>query len=519
MTIRLTGEDLTVDQVVAVAREHARVEFDESALAAVGRNRAALTERLDRGDRIYGVNTGFGANADVSIDAEDVEALQANLLRSHAVGVGDPLSEAEVRATMLCRCNSLLAGNSGVRERVVTTLRDVLDADVYPYVPRKGSVSASGDLAPLAHVALVLVGEGRARVADGEGSDRDGDGDSGGDDWLPGDEALAVAGVDPLTLKAKEGLALVNGTNVVTALGALAVHDARILADTADTVGAMTLEAQRGISDAFRPEIHDLRGHEGQRESARRVRAAIEGSDLVTTSAASAHVQDQYSLRCLPQVHGATRDVVSHVAGVIERELNAVTDNPLVLDDGEVLSGGNFHAQPVALALDSLSSAVAELADISERRLFQLVGGGPDGPREGLPAFLVGDDDPGLNSGFMIPQVTAAALVSENRTLSHPSATDSIPTSNNQEDHVSMGMNAANHLTEVLENVRTVLAIEAFAAYQGLWHRENEDATFGAGTRRAYDRIGDLVAPVERDRELTEDLDAVTALVRGGALR
>ena len=521
MSVVLTGEDLEIDDVVRVARETESVEIAEEALARVADSRADLETRMADGEVIYGVNTGFGALAGDRIPPEDVETLQENLLRSHAFGVGEPAHEDEVRAMVLLRLNSLLNGNSGVRKRTIYALRDLLDEGVYPHVPRKGSASASGDLAPLAHVALVLIGEGKAKV-DGE--------------WTSGEKALDRAGIEPVTLEAKEGLALVNGTNYVTAVGALAVHDARILVESADTVGGLSLEALAGISDAFRPELHALRGQPGQESSAERIRELFgDGSELVTPSESpgcvgtASDVQDPYSLRCMPQVHGATRDVVGHVETVIERELNAVTDNPLVLDDGEVVSGGNFHAQPVALALDSLGTAVAELANISERRIFNLVSGEEDSTADGgrgidakddrsardaLPSFLVEGDRPGLNSGFMIPQVTAAALVSENKTLVHPASADSVPTSDNQEDHVSMGANAANHLREILKNVTTVLAIEAFAAYQALWLRDRQP---GRGTQKMLDRLDERIDPVESDRFMRDDLDEVVELVEHGA--
>lgn len=527
MSVVLTGEDLEIDDVVRVAREAEPVAIADEARSKVADSRADLEARIDDGEVIYGVNTGFGALAGESIPPEDVETLQVNLLRSHAFGVGEPAAEDEVRAMVLLRLNSLLNGNSGVRVRTISALRDLLNEGVYPHVPRKGSVSASGDLAPLAHVGLVLIGEGKANVG----------GEAASAERLDGAEALEQAGIEPLTLKAKEGLALVNGTNYVAGVGALAVHDVRTLVETADTVGGLSLEALAGISDAFRPELHELRGQPGQETSASRIRGLFgDGSELVTASATpddvrgASDVQDPYSLRCMPQVHGATRDAIAHVEDVVERELNAVTDNPLVLDDGDVVSGGNFHAQPVALALDSLAVAVAELANISERRLFNLVGGdgGGNGDTEGgrgmdgedgestdsLPSFLVEGERPGLNSGFMIPQVTAAALVSENKTLVHPASADSVPTSDNQEDHVSMGANAANHLGEIIANVTTVLAIEAFAASQALWLRDREP---GQGTREMLERLDDRIEPVESDRFMRDDLDEVVELIEGGA--
>lgn len=519
MVIELTGNDLTIDDAVSCARDHEEVAVSNEALDRVRTARDNLESRIEAGEIIYGVNTGFGASQNEIIDTEDVTTLQTNLIRSNAVCVGDPLAEDEARMMMLLRLNSLLSGSSGVRAHVVLKLRELLNEGFYPHVPRKGSVSASGDLAPLAHMVLAMLGEGKAR--DGE-------------EWVPSREVLEANETDPLTtddgkpgLEAKEGLALINGTNYVTAVGTLAVYDTERLLDTADTVGTMTLEAFRGISDPFRAELHELRNHPGQQRSAKRVREAIEGSDLVTPAAEADRAQDSYSLRCIPQVHGASRDTLAHVKNVIERELNAVTDNPLVLahGTGDVVSGGNFHGQPIAFALDMLAMAVAELADISERRIFKLTGGdereGPSGeskpdsePSDSLPPFLV--EDPGLNCGFMMPQVTAAALVSENKTLTHPSSTDSVPTSNNQEDHVSMGANGANHLVDILDNVETVLAIELFAAYSALDYREESPG------RKATEVVSNLeghVEPLTSDRILQEDLSELRARIRSGDIR
>lgn len=562
MTVALTGDSLTIAELVDVAREKRNVDIDDDALAAVRRARTDLEERIDAADRtgepIYGVNTGFGALADEPVSADERSQHQTNLIRSHAVGVGEPLSEAEVRGTMASRLNSLLSGRSGVREDVVKLLEGMLNRGVYPHVPRKGSASASGDLAPLAHLVLVMMGEGKASV-DGQ--------------WVSGSKALQEAELDPITLREKEGLALINGTNFVTAIGALAVHDARVLVDSADAIGGMSLEAQRGISDAFRREIHELRGQPGQKTSAENIRQMYghenDESDLVRSSEESGDVQDEYSLRCMPQVHGASRDVVEFAEDVIRRELNAVTDNPLVLDDA-VVSGGNFHGQPVAMALDALTTAVAELADISERRLFSLIGGdesrsieefvnaelkkirageksadealeplrsGYEAVASGdatveeatekfeayayedgrLPAFLIAGDEPGLHSGFIVTQVTAAALVSENKTLVHPSSSDSVPTADGQEDHVSMGANAANHLTDVIDNTTRVLAIEAFAVFQAL---EMRDGSPGETTQNKLELLDEHedVGFVDQDRVMTGDIDSVRDLIASGKL-
>jgi histidine ammonia-lyase len=548
MPVTVSGSGLSIEELVQVAREGTNVEIADDALAQVERARGDLEDRIKSGETMYGINTGFGAFQDQIIEDDEIEDLQENLIRSHTFGVGAYAGEDQVRAMMLLRLNSLLSGRSGVRSEVVKMLRDMLNAGVHPQVPKKGSASASGDLAPLSHMALVMMGEGEAKV-NGE--------------VHPAEAALEYLESEeydpPLSLAAKEGLALVNGTNYITGIGALAVHDAEVLFDTANVVGTLTLEGMAGIEDAFYKEIHELRNQEGQKKSAERIRNLIEGSELVTSSDESEDQQDEYSLRCMPQVHGATKDVIEYVRDIIERELNAVTDNPLILENvenGSVVSGGNFHGQPVALALDSLSVAVAELANISERRLFTLVAGeddqsaseylkseleavdtGEKEPQEALesmrqrledvdeadettdhdqlPMFLVGGK-PGLNSGFMIPQVTAAALVSENKTLVHPASSDSVPTSDNQEDHVSMGANAANHLVEIIENVKTVLGIEAFAAYQALSLR---DRSAGEEAEEFYSLLDDHVDPLGRDRVMLGDLEVICELIEGGELR
>lgn len=517
MAIELTGNHLTLEDAINCARNHQKITIDEEALNRVRLARKNLESRIGTGEIIYGVNTGFGANQNNIINSEDVAELQTNLIRSNAVGFGDALEEDETRMMMLLRLNSLLSGHSGVRPHVVLKLKDFLNKGFYPYIPRKGSVSASGDLAPLAHATLAMLGEGKARS---------------GDEWIPASEALAEIDVSPLTsddgepgLEAKEGLALINGTNYVTAIGALAVHDAEKLLDTADSVGTMTLEAFRGISDPFRAKIHELRNQPGQRHVAERIRRGFSESDLVAPAGDANRAQDSYSLRCIPQVHGASRDALAYVRGVIERELNAVTDNPLVLEQGggDVVSGGNFHGQPIAFALDMLSIALSEIANISERRIFKLTGGDisthtdgntESGTSDNLPPFLV--EDPGLNCGFMMPQVTAAALVSENKTLAHPSSTDSIPTSDNQEDHVSMGANGANQLVEIVDNVETVLAIELFAAYTALDYRNNNP---GQKSLEVSSVLDEHISPLHEDRLMQDDFDTLRELIRSGKIR
>lgn len=490
MTVSLDGKSLIIEDVVEVSRAHEKVEIDKKALERVKRSRNKLEQRIDNGEKIYGVNTGFGDLADQAIETDKIEKLQENIIESHSCGVGEPMEEEEARAMMLLRLNSLLIGNSGVRLEVVEAIQAALNHDIYPHVPRKGSVGASGDLSPLSHMVLALTGKGKVRK-NGE--------------WVLARGVLRANDIEPIKLKEKEGLALVNGTNFMAALGCLAVYDAKNLVDAADLSGALSLEAMKGIEDAFKEEIHNLRPHQGQKKTAENIRELVKHSQLVEYSNDESRVQDAYSLRCIPQVHGATRDIIEFVEDKIETEINSVTDNPIVLDNGQVVSGGNFHGQPLALNLDSLKNAVAELANISERRTAKLVDGDNN---YDLPSFLI--EDGGLNSGLMIPQYTAASLVSENKVLTHPSSTDSIPTSANQEDHVSMGANSANHLTEVIENTFTVLAIEVFSSYQGLHHREEST---GKGTSEALQKLDDEIKPVKKDRIIREDFLKIKSML------
>lgn len=496
MTISIDGNSLTVEDVVAVAREKEEIEISESALENVKESRRKLEERIEDGDTIYGVNTGFGDLSDQKINDEKIEKLQENIIESHSCGVGEPLSEEEARAMMLLRLNSLLKGNSGVRVKVVKTIQAALNENIHPHIPRKGSVGASGDLAPLSHMVLALTGKGKVKEEE---------------DWVLARNILRKNDIEPLKLKAKEGLALVNGTNFMAALGCLAIYDAEKVVDATDLAGALSLEAMKGIEDAFKEEIHELRPHKGQKETAQNIRELVKHSQLVRYSSKETRVQDSYSLRCIPQVHGATRDVIDFVKEQLETEINSVTDNPIVLDNGKVVSGGNFHGQPLALNLDSLKNAVAELANISERRTAKLVDGNNNFD---LPSFLV--ENGGLNSGLMIPQYTAASLVSENKTLTHPSSTDSIPTSANQEDHVSMGANSANHLVEVLENTLTVISIEVFSAYQALSKREKSP---GKGTSEVIQKLDEELTPLERDRIIREDFLKVKTMLKDEKLQ
>ena len=497
----IDGDTLQLEEVLAVARDEARVELAPEARERVRAARAVVEARLADGKAHYGINTGFGTLAEVRIDAADLERLQRNLVLSHAVGVGLPLSIPETRALLLLRANVLAKGYSGVREPTLQLLLDLLDRGVLPVVPDRGSVGASGDLAPLAHVALTLLGEGEAFLVGPEGPP----------ERLPSRVALARAGLAPLALAAKEGLALVNGTQAMAAVGAIALLRAERLADLADLAGAMTLEGLLGSHRPFEAAIHEARGQLGQLAAAAHLRALLQGSELnASHQGPDCHkVQDPYSLRCMPQVHGAARDGLAFARGILSREANAATDNPLVLADGDIVSGGNFHGQPVALALDVLAIAASHLAAISERRVEQLV----NPSLSGLPPFLA--RRPGLDSGFMIAQVTSASLVSENKVLCHPASVDSIPSSAGREDHVSMGMTAALKARQVVENVRTCLAIELLVAAQALDLR----APLRPGPRvgAAHARLRSAVPTLDHDRELHRDVEAVCRLVDAGA--
>jgi histidine ammonia-lyase len=449
------------------------------------------------GATVYGVTTGFGDLANVRIDPARTAQLQHNLVRSHAAGVGPPLPVEVVRAMLLLRANTLAIGLSGVRPELPELLCSMLNAGVHPLIPSRGSVGASGDLAPLAHLALVVIGEGEASIDGGS---------------VPGARALATAGLEPMQLQAKEGLALLNGTQLMAAVGALALHDGRRLAATADVVGAMSLEAMEGTGRAFAASLLEARPHPGQLDAGAHLRALLAASEIGAAHANSGHrVQDAYSLRCMPQVHGAVRGALGELSRVLEIEINSATDNPLIFPSGEVISGGNFHGEPVALALDFAGMALTELASISERRVARLVDAHLSG---GLPAFL--SDNPGLESGLMIAQYTAAALVNELQTLAHPSSIDTVPTSANQEDHVSMGATSALHLIEILDRTTTVLAIEALCAAQGLDFRRPMRP--GLGVAAAHDLVRAAVPHLAADRPPSPDITAVRELVASGAL-
>ncbi|HTS80823.1 MAG TPA: histidine ammonia-lyase [Myxococcaceae bacterium] len=492
----LDGETLSLEEIREVARGGIHVELAPDALARVERARA-LVDRVAAGEApAYGINTGFGTLAEVRIDRKDLRTLQRNLLLSHSAGVGAPLPIPEARALLLLRCNVLAKGHSGIRPRTLQLALDMLNRGVIPVVPERGSVGASGDLAPLAHLALVLIGEGEAFV---------------GGERLPGRAALARAGLEPVVLEAKEGLALVNGTQAMCAVGALALLRAEALADVADLAGAMTLEGLLGSHRPFIEPIQAARPHPGQIAVADHLRALLRDSEIVESHADCSKVQDPYSLRCMPQVHGAARDGFRHARSVLSIEVNSATDNPLVFPDQDlIVSGGNFHGQPVSLALDVVAIACTQLASISERRVEQLV----NPALSGLPPFLAKNS--GLNSGFMIAQVTSAALVAESRVLSHPASVDSIPSSAGREDHVSMGMTAALKARQVVDFARTCLAVEVLVAAQALDLRRPLRA--GRGVAAAHARVRQVVPPMEEDREIHRDIEAVSALIDSGAL-
>jgi histidine ammonia-lyase len=493
----LTGRDLSIDNVIEVSRGRREVALDPAAVERMRASRAVIERLVAEGATVYGVTTGFGDLADVRIEPSQTADLQRNLVRSHAAGVGEPLADEVVRAMLLLRANTLAVGLSGVRVEVAQILADMLNAAVHPVVPARGSLGASGDLAPLAHLALVVIGEGEATV-DGAGPG-------------PGAEALARAALEPLDLEAKEGLALLNGTQLMAGIGALAHHDALRLALTADVIGAMSLEAMLGTGAAFAEALVAARPHPGQVASARHLRALLADSEIGASHAGSDHrVQDAYSLRCMPQVHGAARDALAELERVLRVEINAATDNPLVFPDGDVISGGNFHGEPLALALDYATLAVTELASISERRTARLV----DAHLSDLPAFLA--EQPGLESGLMIAHYTAAALVNELQSLAHPASVDTIPTSANQEDHVSMGATAALQLREAVDRAEHVLAIEGLCAAQGLDFRAPMRP--GKDVARAHARIRDRAPHLGADRSPAPDIAAVRELLHDGDL-
>jgi histidine ammonia-lyase len=495
----LTGNDLTLEDVIDVARNYKKVEIAESAIEAVNDSRKIIDEIVDNERVVYGVTTGFGSLCNVSIPRDDCVQLQENLIRTHSSGFGNPLAEDAVRAVMLIRINSLLKGYSGIRMSTINTLLSMLNAGVCPHIPEKGSLGASGDLAPLAHMVLPMLGLGKAYFH-GE--------------LMAGADAMAKAGVEVIQLEAKEGLALINGTTVLTGIGALATYDAIQLLKLSDIVGALSLEAHRGIESPFKEELHLIRPQSGQLATARNIRRLIENSTL-TTEATTERVQDAYSLRCMPQIHGASKDTIAYVKEKVEIEINSVTDNPIITRSGEVISGGNFHGEPMAQPFDFLGIGVSEIGNVSERRIERLV----NTSLSHLPSFLV--KHPGLNSGFMITQYAAASLASENKILSHPASVDSIPSCENQEDFVSMGTTAARKARDIVGNSRRILATEFMAACQAIDFRlEERNFSLGKGTQIAYDKFREAIKLIENDKdiEMYDELEKATQVLIDGEL-
>jgi histidine ammonia-lyase len=492
----LDGESLSLAALEDVARRGRTIAIASRARERVVRARAVVDGAVARGAVVYGVTTGFGNFADVVIPHDRLRELQLNLVRSHSSGVGDPLGEAETRALMVLRANVLAKGYSGIRPETVDLLVGMINRRVHPVIPSQGSVGASGDLAPLAHLALALVGEGMSVL---EGARR------------PSADALAAVGLAQVTLEAKEGLALINGTQLIGAVGGLALAEAQRLARTADVAGALTLDALKGTDVAFDPRIHAARPHPGQAASAANLRRLLAGSAIRESHRDCGKVQDAYSLRCIPQVHGAARDALAYVASTFGIELNSGTDNPMVFaETGELLSGGNFHGQPVAIASDVLAIAAAELGAISERRIERLV----NPTLSDLPAFLTPEG--GIQSGLMLPHITAAALASESKALAHPASVDSIPTSANKEDHVSMGATAARKAARVVENTRRILAIELMAACQALEFLKPLETSPPLGA--VYRLVRERIAPHDRDRVLSPEIEWLAERVAEGAV-
>lgn len=494
--VTITGETLTLWELHTVCYHDTPVVLDDEARQRILRSRKTVDDLVDQDKVVYGITTGFGKFSDVRITNDECKTLQRNLIITHAVGAGEPFSRAVSRGIMLLRVNNLAKGFSGARLEVVETLIAMLNRGVTPVIPQKGSLGASGDLAPLSHMVLPMIGLGQAEF---------------GGTVLAGAEAMARAGIPVIELVAKEGLALINGTQAMTSAGGLTIFEALDMMELANIAAALTFEAHRGVTDALAERMHTVRPHWGQMETAKMLRTYLEGSGNVTRQG-QIRVQDRYSLRCTPQVHGASWDALNYVKDRVETEMNAVTDNPIIFSDTmEGISGGNFHGQPMALSFDFLGIALSELANISERRIESLV----NPSISGLPAFLVRNG--GLNSGFMIVQYSAAALVSENKVLAHPASVDSIPSSGNQEDHVSMGTIAARKAQDILINVRRVLAMEMMCACQAIDLQNGADK-LGKGTKAAYDAIRRVCDMLDEDRPLYEDINRCESLLCHGAM-
>lgn len=491
--IRIDGNSLTMEKVVRVSREHARVALTDSARSRMARSRDALEKLVEGGRTIYAVNTGVGELVDVRIPPEEIRNLQVNLLRSHACGVGERYPAEIVRAMMLLRANALAKGYSGVRPEVVQLLLKLLNSKVHPMIPRQGSVGASGDLVMLAHLGLVLIGEGEADA--GRGPE-------------PGSKALARRKLKPIKLEPKEAISIINGTQAMTAVGVLAAKDAALLADNAQIAAAMSVEALKGTSSAFDMRLSNVRPHKGQLRVSRNMLSMLNGSDIMVSHHDCPKIQDAYTLRCIPQVIGASLDAIWYAEDVLDVEMNSATDNPLFFpEDGMVISGGNFHGQPVALAMDFLGLAAHELGSFSERRVARLV----DDKLSGLPSFLTRHG--GVSSGLMVPQYVAASIVSENKVLVHPASADSIPTSANQEDHNSMGTTAAWKARQIIEGVRLVVAIEMISAAQGLDFIPLSSSPAVEAARRTLRRE---VPPLEEDRSLSREIERVAEMLKEG---
>ncbi|WP_159549353.1 histidine ammonia-lyase [Streptococcus halichoeri] len=490
--ITLDGKSLTLEDVIAVARKGVHCQIAESAVCDVKASRKIVDDIVNEKRIVYGVTTGFGSLCNVSISPEDTVQLQENLIRTHSSGFGDPLPEDAVRAIMLIRINSLVKGYSGIRLSTIEKLLELLNKGVHPYIPEKGSLGASGDLAPLAHMVLPMLGLGQAYYQ-GE--------------LLSGQAALERADIQKIALAAKEGLALINGTTVLTAIGALATYDGIQLLKLSDIAGALSLEVHNGISSPFDDDLHTIRPQSGQLATARNIRHLLEGSGN-TTVASQQRVQDPYTLRCIPQIHGASKDSIAYVKSKVEIEINAVTDNPIICKDGKVISGGNFHGEPMAQPFDFLGIALSEIGNVSERRVERLV----NSQLSHLPSFLV--KHPGLNSGFMITQYACASLASENKILAHPASVDSIPSCENQEDFVSMGTTAARKAGQILQNARRIVATEIMAACQAL-DLKPENHRLGKGTQPAYDMIRKNLNFIafDKDIEIYEELNKASKVV------
>lgn len=494
--IYVDGNSLTLEEFIAVTRDMVELEIKEDAVEKINRSRKLVDKYVEEERVIYGLTTGFGKFSDVLISKDEAKELQKNLIISHSCGVGESLSEDIVRGVMLLRVNALSKGYSGIRLSTIETLVAMLNKGVHPIIPEKGSLGASGDLAPLSHMVLVMLGEGEA-IYKGE--------------RMSGKDAMDKAGIDTIELTSKEGLALINGTQVMTSVGAHTVYDGINLMKTADITAGLTIEALRGITDAYDERIHLIRNHQGQVDTARNLNRILEGSEM-TTRQGDLRVQDAYALRCIPQIHGGSRDSLNYVKEKVLIEMNSVTDNPIILEEsGDVISGGNFHGQPMAVSFDFLGIGLAEIANVSERRLERLVN---PALSEGLPAFL--SEKGGLNSGFMIVQYSAASLVSENKVLAHPASVDSIPSSANQEDHVSMGTIAARKAKEIMENARKVVAMELMAACQAIDIRGKEK--LGKASEIAYNIVREEISKIEEDVVMYKEINKAEEIVKSNRI-